>query len=81
MPPVTESVPITQEHALAIAHADAIQAYGEDMSRFRIEVRQDGSEWYIDYRFVPAARFQTGGGPHYIINAHTGDIVSKRYEQ
>jgi hypothetical protein len=22
-----------------------------------------------------------GGGPHYIIDAHTGTVISKRYEQ
>jgi hypothetical protein len=71
-------VTISPDQALAVAHADALAAY-RDLSPFRIEIVQSDQGWKIDYEIQnPATK---GGGPHYIIDVETGEIVSKRYEQ
>jgi hypothetical protein len=64
--------------ALRIAHADAQRAY-RDLSEYRIGVSLEGDAWQIDYD-LKDTRLQ-GGGPHYLIDAATGEILSKRYEQ
>ena len=64
--------------ALRIAHADAQRAY-RDLSGYRIGVSLEDDVWQIDYE-LKDARLQ-GGGPHYLIDAATGEIRSKRYEQ
>lgn len=76
--PNTTASPVAPDQALATAQADAIVAY-RDLSPFRIEIalREDG--WHIDYELLDP-NF-TGGGPHYVVDAETGAIVSKRYEQ
>ena len=71
---------VTAADALAVAQADALVAY-HDLSRFRIEINRRPAGWEITYHFVPAARFETGGGPHYMISADTGEILSKLYYQ
>lgn len=63
---------------LRIAHADAQAAYG-DLSGFRITLLRCPDGWHVDYDLV--APLSAGGGPHYIINPNTGDIVMRRYEQ
>ena len=72
------STTISPDQALAVAHADALVAY-RDLSPYRIEIVQTDQGWKIDYEVQnPKVK---GGGPHYIIDAGTGEIVSKRYEQ
>jgi hypothetical protein len=49
------------------------------LSPYRIQLVLEDDGWHIDYELKnPKLK---GGGPHYIIDAHTGAIVSKRYEQ
>jgi|SRR6185369_12546475 len=63
---------------LAIAQADALRAYG-DLSPYKIQLALEADGWHVDYELNnPMA---AGGGPHYVIDAQTGAIVSKRYEQ
>ena len=50
-----------------------------DLSRFRIIVERKADGWHIDYELSDI--YLKGGGPHYVIDATTGAIVSKRYEQ
>lgn len=69
---------IAGDQALTIAQADAQQAY-RDLSGYRIQLVLEADGWHIDY-VLKDPRLK-GGGPHYIIDAHTGAIVSKRYEQ
>ena len=69
---------IDADQALAIAHSDASKAY-RDLTRYTICVALEADGWHIDYN-LKDPRLK-GGGPHYIIDAHTGAIVSKRYEQ
>ncbi|MCI0463574.1 MAG: hypothetical protein L0Z62_42095 [Gemmataceae bacterium] len=66
------------DKALAIAQADAVKAY-RDLSGYRIQMELEGDGWHVDYE-LQDPRLK-GGGPHYIIDAVTGAIVSKRYEQ
>ena len=64
--------------ALTIAQSDALKAY-RDLSGYRIQLALETDGWHIDYE-LKDPRLK-GGGPHYIIDAFTGAIVSKRYEQ
>jgi hypothetical protein len=69
---------IAGDRALAIAQADATRAY-RDLSPFRIQLVLENDGWQVDYE-LKDPRLK-GGGPHYIIDAYTGTILSKRYEQ
>jgi uncharacterized membrane protein YkoI len=70
--------PITSDQALQIARLDAEKAY-RDLTPFRVllELGQDG--WHVDYELKN--RQTHGGGAHYVIDAQTGKILTKRYEQ
>jgi len=72
------SPPITCDQALRIAQADAERAYGE-LIGYRITVILEADGWHIDYE--PTEPLTAGGGPHYVIDAAKGTILSKRYEQ
>jgi len=64
--------------ALSIAQADAERVYG-DLTPFQIEMKLEPDGWHVLYTLPdPATK---GGGPSYIIDPATGDIVGKRYEQ
>lgn len=66
------------DQALAIAQADAARVY-RDLSHYRIQLVLEDDGWHVDYE-MKNPRLK-GGGPHYVIDAQTGDIVLKRYEQ
>ena len=66
------------DEALRIAHADAQRAY-RDPSGYRIVFALEPDRWHVDYELKSSTA--VGGGPHYIIDAVAGTIVSKRYEQ
>ncbi len=69
---------ITCDEALHTARVDAENAYG-DLTPFRITLVLEQDGWHIDYE-VKNPQWN-GGGPHYVIDARTGVIVSKQYEQ
>jgi len=69
---------ISPDQALAVAQADAQGAY-RDLSPYRIEIVRVDEGWKIDYMIQSPT--MKGGGPHYVIDAETGEILSKRYEQ
>ena len=69
---------ISSHQALSIAEADALPVY-EDLSIYRIELWQDDDGWHVEYR-IKKPRC-AGGGPHYVIHAETGKILSKKYYQ
>ena len=69
---------IAQDQALTIAQADAVKAY-RDLSGYRIQIVLETDGWHIDYD-LKNPRLK-GGGPHYVVDASTGAILSKRYEQ
>ena len=79
MIPTTIQTPIIAgDQALTIAQADAVKAY-RDLSSYRIQLVLEADGWHIDYELKDP--HLKGGGPHYVIDASTGAIVAKRYEQ
>lgn len=73
-----QGVAVTSDEALRIARLDAEKAY-RDLSGFRIAITLEADGWHVDYE-LKDPRWQ-GGGPHYVIDAATGAVISKRYEQ
>ena len=69
---------VSADVALRIARLDAEQKY-RDLSTYRIAIVFEDNHWRIDYEMRdPNVQ---GGGPHYLIDAVTGAILSKRYAQ
>jgi uncharacterized membrane protein YkoI len=66
------------DKALAIAQADAVRAY-QDLSVYRIHLTLEDDGWHVDYELKDPK--MKGGGPHYLIDARSGAILSKKYEQ
>src|SRR5437763_17182857 len=66
------------DQALQIARLDAEKVY-RDLFRFRIEIVLEAGGWHINY--ILKNPQMNGGGPHYIIDATSGAIVSKMYYQ
>jgi hypothetical protein len=73
-----ETSTLAGDRVLAIAQADAASAY-RDLSPYRICLALEEDGWHIDYELKDPNL--TGGGPHYVIDAESGVILSKRYEQ
>lgn len=71
-------LPMSCDRALEIARLDAEKAY-RNLARFRILILLHPDGWHIDYDLTHTG--MNGGGPHYVIDAATGAIASKRYEQ
>jgi hypothetical protein len=69
---------ISSDKALKLARLDAEKAY-RDLSAYRAIVSREPDGWHVDYELKDTNA--SGGGPHYIIDAATGRIISKRYEQ
>lgn len=69
---------IDEATARAIAERDARQAY-RDLSIYNVKAELRGEEWHVDYDLE--GEYVAGGGPHYVISAATGRILSRRYEQ
>ncbi len=69
---------VASDEALRIARLDGEKAY-RDLSPYRIQIVLESDGWHIDYQL--AAPDRNGGGPHYVIDAQTGVILSKVYEQ
>ena len=66
------------DQVLAIAQADAMAVYRE-LARYNIRLALEVDGWHVDYELKDSK--WKGGGPHYVIDAVTGVILSKRYEQ
>jgi hypothetical protein len=77
--PATPPSPLLRsDQALAIAQADAQKVY-RDLSIYRIQLVLEDDGWHVDYDLRDSRH--KGGGPHYVIDATSGAILSKRYEQ
>ena len=74
----TGSVVLGGDQVLTVAQADAARVY-RDLSVYRIHLVLEEDGWHVDYD-LKDTRLK-GGGPHYLIDARTGAILSKRYEQ
>jgi hypothetical protein len=68
----------SSDQALHAARLDAEQAYG-DLSPYRISVVLESDGWHIDYELKDSTL--DGGGPYYVIDSRSGQILSKKYEQ
>ena len=74
----TPTSQLSSDQILKITREDAERAY-RDLSIYHIRLAQEPDGWHVDYDLKdPRAR---GGGPHYVIDAVTGQITSRRYEQ
>ena len=69
---------VTAEQALTIARKDGETAY-RDLSFHRITLLLEPDGWHVDYNLCDPTL--NGGGPHYVIDAVTGQILWKQYEQ
>ncbi len=69
---------ITSDQALKIARLDAERAY-RDLTPYRVRLELDQDGWHVDYELKN--RQVQGGGAHYVIDAHTGMICFRKYEQ
>jgi hypothetical protein len=78
MSAAVQSSGIAGDQALAVAQADAVRVYG-DLTPFRIHLVLEADGWHVQYD-LKDPRLK-GGGPHYVIDAVSGSIVSKRHEQ
>lgn len=76
MPTIT--VTVTSDQALRTARLDAEKAY-RDLTPFFVQVELEDDGWHVDYELKN--RQSNGGGPHYVVDAQTGVIRTKRYEQ
>jgi hypothetical protein len=76
--PVVLPSSIHCDRALQIARLDAEKRY-KDLSCYRITLALESDGWHVDYELKEDN--QNGGGPHYILDAVTGAIKSKSYEQ
>jgi hypothetical protein len=68
----------SSDRALQCARLDGEKAYG-DLTLYRITVVLEADGWHIDYDLKDETL--DGGGPRYVIDGASGDIISKRYEQ
>jgi len=66
------------DQILRIAREDAEDAY-RDLSAYRITLILGRDGWHVDFDLTQP--MMAGGGPHYIIDPLSGQILTKRYEQ
>lgn len=69
---------IDRESALRIAEDDAAKMY-RDRGIYKVTAKLKNGRWFVDYNITNPQ--MVGGGPHYVISAKTGEIISRRYEQ
>lgn len=74
--------PTVEVHeALAIGLADGLRAY-EQLHHYEIEIFLEKDGWHIYFGIKQRNGSRVaGGGPHYVIDADTGEILSKKYYQ
>ena len=68
---------IPEAEARRIAAEDAKTAY-KQLGDYDVSAQLEGGEWRVTYTPRPP---KMGGGPAYVIDAHSGKIVSKKYYQ
>ena len=80
MATATTALAVSRHQAIAIAEADALPMYGPYLHTLTLAASLQEDGWHLEYS-PKRDGFRTGGGPHYVIDAATGDIVSKKYYQ
>ena len=78
IPGISGPANLGADQILTMAQADAARVY-RDLSPYRIQLVLEADGWHVDYELKDSK--YNGGGPHFILDAHTGAIISKRYEQ
>jgi hypothetical protein len=74
----TNTQAIAGDQALTIAQGDALKVYG-DLAPYGVHLALEDDGWHVDYD-LKDPRLK-GGGPHYVIDAYSGAIRSKKYQQ
>ncbi|MCB0397538.1 MAG: hypothetical protein KDD36_12850 [Flavobacteriales bacterium] len=74
----TDQDSITREEAMALARQWASQVY-HDLTPYEIETTLKDGNWHVDYELKDPG--MVGGGPHFVISASTGELISSRFEQ
>jgi hypothetical protein len=69
---------LTSDEALRIARLDAERVY-RDLSAYRVGVVLEQDGWHVDYELKDL--HLQGGGPHYVIDPGSGQILARQYEQ
>ncbi len=69
---------ISEEAARATAAEEAAQAY-RDLSIYTVTATAEDGNWRIDYDLTD--EMSLGGGPHFVIDGETGEIIGRWYEQ
>jgi hypothetical protein len=69
---------MSSEEARQVARWDAERSY-RDLSPYRVTITLEPDGWHVDYELKNPE--SNGGGPHYVIDAQSGAIVAKRYDQ
>jgi hypothetical protein len=70
---------LTSVEALVIARTDARRIYRDLDFLYKIDMCLTDDAWHIDFEFKDESA--NSGGPHYVIDAQNGNILSKRYDQ
>ena len=73
-----ETPRLSCDQVLKIARTDAEKVY-RDLARYSIRMTEEPDGWHVDYELKDGRA--RGGGPHYVIDPISGNIMSKRYEQ
>jgi hypothetical protein len=71
-------VTLTSPDILRIADNDA-RTIHRDLSGLKITLALYGDGWHVDYNLIDP--LCAGGGPHYVIDPRSGEILSRRYDQ
>lgn len=71
---------VSRAQAIAIAETDALPMYGNYLYTLVLQMSLQDDGWHLVYTPLKQG-YRTGGGPHYVIDATTGEIVSKKYYQ
>jgi hypothetical protein len=75
---ITPKPQLSSDQVLKIAREDAEKVY-RDLSRYHIRLALEVDGWHVDYDLKDTRA--RGGGPHYVIDPVSGQIISRRYEQ
>ena len=68
---------LSEAQALEIARADAVKAYN-NLPELQVRTELRDAKWHVAYSPKLGVR---GGGPSYVIDARTGAILEKTYQQ
>jgi len=68
---------ISEDQARQIARRDAEAKYS-DLTKCSAQAKLEGTAWHVEYVYIGKG---VGGCPIYVIDAHSGQILSKEYYQ